>query len=528
MLPTWTRLAWVIPAAFLLVFLAWPLAHLLGQVIRPASWTVLFDGRLWTITALSLVQALLSAALAVVVGLPVANVVTRYRFRGRAFVQALVTVPFVLPTVVVALAVRSLFGTALGSGLWVVVLAHAYVNIAVVVRLVGARWAQHDPRFEAVARTMGAGPWRAFTTVTWPMIRSSVVTSAAIVFVFCFTSLGIVLLLGDSTTRTLESHLLRQASLLLDFPAAAVTALLQLVVVTVVLLVAARSTTPTERLATAPLRPMPTRRPARLAVIAVAALTTLIVLAPIAALLYASLTSSDGITVTHWLSLGSIDAGTTRIGSPVAALATSLGYAALTAVVAALIGGLAAIAALAHRTGRAVALAATLPLGVSAATLGLGTLLAFGRPPIDLRATGLLIPMAHALVAVPLVVAVAGPALRASDGRLLAVAQSLGASTRRAFWTAYGPVLRTVMIAAGGLAAAVSLGEFGAAAFLTRAGSPTVPVQIVRLLGRPGEQSLGTAAALAVLLVAVTLVLVLSVDRMGRRVTAPASGGVTT
>jgi thiamine transport system permease protein len=162
-----------------------------------------------------------------------------------------------------------------------------------------------------------------------------------------------------------------------------------------------------------------------------------------------------------------------------------------------------------------VALVAMVPLGVSSATLGLGTLLAFGRPPFDLRSTGLLIPIAHALVAVPLVVAVVAPALRSTDGRTLAVASSLGARPTRAFLTAYGPVLRVVMLASAGLAGAVSLGEFGAASFLTRAGAPTVPVQIVRLLSRPGEQSFGVAAALAVVLVVVTLAVVLLIDRAG-------------
>jgi thiamine transport system permease protein len=155
------------------------------------------------------------------------------------------------------------------------------------------------------------------------------------------------------------------------------------------------------------------------------------------------------------------------------------------------------------------------PLGVSSATLGLGTLLAFGRPPLDLRSTGLLIPITHALVAVPLVVAVIAPALRGTDARTVAVAASLGAKPSRAFLTTYGPVLRVVMLASAGLAGAVSLGEFGAASFLTRAGAPTVPVQIVRLLSRPGEQSYGVAAALAVVLVALTLAMVLLVDRLG-------------
>jgi thiamine transport system permease protein len=163
-----------------------------------------------------------------------------------------------------------------------------------------------------------------------------------------------------------------------------------------------------------------------------------------------------------------------------------------------------------------MALVAMAPLGVSAATLGLGTLLAFGRPPFDLRGTGLLVPMTHALVAVPLVVAVAAPALRAADPRRVLVAATLGAAPTRAFWAAYGPVLKVVSLGAAGLAAAVSLGEFGAASFLARAGTPTVPIQIARLLSRPGEQSYGVAAALAVVLVALTLSLTLVIDRAGR------------
>jgi thiamine transport system permease protein len=241
-----------------------------------------------------------------------------------------------------------------------------------------------------------------------------------------------------------------------------------------------------------------------------------VVLAPVLALVAASVRAHGGWSLAWWQTVGSVDAGTTRIGSPLSALATSLGFALVTAAVAAVVGGLAALAVVAPGRTRVVALLAMIPLGVSSATLGLGTLLAFGRPPVDLRGTGLLVPIAHALVAVPLVVAVVAPALRGTDARTVAVAASLGAGPTRAFLTAYGPVLRVVMVASAGLAGAVSLGEFGAASFLTRTGAPTVPVQIVRLLSRPGEQSVGVAAALAVLLVLLTLALVLLVDRLGR------------
>lgn len=518
--PTWLRWSWVIPAAFLAVFLLYPLTVLAVTVTSSTSGGLLIAltaPSLWQVAGLAALQATASTLLALFVGLPLANVVSRYRFRGRALAQALVTVPFVLPTVVVGLAFRSLFGTGLPQGFWLVVIAHAYVNLAVVARIVGAQWAQHSGDYENVARTLGATRWRAFVDVTLPSLRSAIVASAAIVFVFSFTSLGIVLLLGDATTRTLESQILRQTSVILDFPGAAATAIVQLLVVTLVLLLgaAAARRSPARRSAPLDLRPMPTSISGRIAVRATVTLGALIVLAPVVALVLASLRGARGWTLGWWTSLGSIDAGTTRLGPPLDAIGVSVAYALTTAVVAAVVGGLAALTAVSSGRARIVALVAIIPLGVSAATIGLGTLLAFGRPPFDLRASGLLIPIAHALVAVPLVVAVAAPGLRSTDTRLAAVAATLGARPTRAFWTAYGTVIRVVMLASAALAGAVSLGEFGAAAFLGRATDPTVPVQIVRLLGRPGEQSLGVAAALAVVLVAVTLILVLIVDRWG-------------
>jgi thiamine transport system permease protein len=471
------------------------------------------------VLGLAVVQALVSTVVALAVGLPMANVVSRYAVRGRAFAQALVTVPFVLPTVVVALAFRSLLGSGVPQGFALVVLAHAYVNLAVVVRIVGAQWAQHDPDVENVARTLGASRWRAFVDVTLPSLRPAIASSAAVVFVFSFTSLGIVLLLGDASTRTLEMQILRQTSVLLDFPGAAAAALVQLVLVSLVLMAGALAgrRSPTRALRPVGLRPMPASRSGRLGVIATMATIVLVVTAPVAALVGASLRTAGGWTLQWWHGVGSVDAGTTRIGSPLAALATSLSFALLTAAIAAIVGGLAAMAVVAPTRMRIISILALVPLGVSAATLGLGILLAFGRPPLDLRATGLLVPLAHSLVAVPLVVAVVAPALRSTDARRMAVASTLGARPTRAFLTAYGPVLRVVMLASAALAGAVSLGEFGAASFLARAASPTVPVQIVRLLGRPGEQSTGVAAVLAVLLVAMTLALVLTVDRLGSR-----------
>jgi len=150
----------------------------------------------------------------------------------------------------------------------------------------------------------------------------------------------------------------------------------------------------------------------------------------------------------------------------------------------------------------------TLPLGISAVSIGLGLLLLSIGGPLDLRDWWLLVPLGQALVAMPIVVRVVLPVLRSIDPRLRDVAASLGARPIRVWLTVDGPLALRAAAVAGALSAAVSLGEFGATAFLARADTPTVPVQIVRLLSRPGEANLGQAAVLSVILVIVTATVV--------------------
>lgn len=462
-----------------------------------------FDSNTFRVAGLASAQALVSTLVTLLIGLPVTAAVARYHFRGQALASALVTVPFVLPTVVVALAIRSLLGASGPTGIGVVIAAHAFVNIAVIVRIVGAQWRQLDPRMALIAQSLGASPTRTFLTSTLPALAPALALAAGIVFVYSFSSLGLVLLLGEGTVRTLETQIVRQSSVLLDFPAAAAAAALQAVVVTAALVIAARIGRRRDRGAPRPLQPLPARGAGRFVVVG-ATVACVVVLAPVIALVIASF---------GWWGALFDDLAYARVGPPLGALGRSVAFAAATALIAAVIGGCAAIAMLGGRIGRFIGLLAVIPLGISSATLGLGTLLAYGRGSFDLRGTGLLIPLSHALIAVPLVIAIAAPALRTADRRSLAVAQSLGATPSRAFWTAYGPVLRIVCAGGAALAAAVSLGELGAASLLSRAGEPTVPLQIARLLSRPGDASVGVAAALSVVLVVLVLVIVLAVDR---------------
>jgi len=155
-----------------------------------------------------------------------------------------------------------------------------------------------------------------------------------------------------------------------------------------------------------------------------------------------------------------------------------------------------------------------LPLGTSAVTVGLGMLLAFGRPPLDLRNTGLLIVLAQALVAIPFVVRVLAPALSGFDRRYLDAAAVLGRSPVRALAGVAVPLLLPAVVVAAGFAFAVTIGEFGATVFLASPADPTLPVAISRLLARPGEVTVAAAYAASAVLMLITAAVVVGMDRV--------------
>jgi len=154
------------------------------------------------------------------------------------------------------------------------------------------------------------------------------------------------------------------------------------------------------------------------------------------------------------------------------------------------------------------------PLGVSAVTVGFGFLVTLDRPPLDLRTSPVLIPIAQALVALPLVVRTLVPVLRGIDDRQRQAAATLGARPWQVLLSVDLPVVWRPFLAAVGLAMAVSLGEFGATSFLARPDRPTLPVLIYHLIGRPGADNLGMALAASVVLAVVTVTVMGVVERL--------------
>ena len=533
--PVAAMLGWALaaaaPLAFVAVFFAYPVLTVvadglssLGDVLGRSA----IRGVLW----FTVWQAVASTALTLAVGIPAAAALARLRPRTRRIVRAVITVPFVLPTVVVAGAFEAVFdrfgldgGTlSLHHTVWAILLAHVFFNYAVVVRTVGSWWAGLDGRNADAAALLGATPVRAFRYVTWPLLRPAVAASAAVTFLFSFTSFGVILILGGPARATVETEIYRYAITRLDFATAASLALCQLVAVAALVAVAGVAERRRAVARRSPGRAAPRRRRGLIAVNAAVALALLGV--PIVTLVERAFATGGGYGVANFAALA--DRVQMLPTTALAALQHSLGFAALATVIATAVGALASFVVVGGRAHvaaptstswlrRLFDVGLTLPLGVSAVTVGLGMLLALDTPPLEFRTAWWIIPVAHALVGMPFVVRTLVPTLRSIDDRLREAASVLGAGPLRTRREVDVPIASRAVAVGAAFAFAVSLGEFGATAFLPRRPDTlTAPLALFRLLGTPGATLQGQAMALAVVLMAATAASVLVIEGLRR------------
>ena len=202
------------------------------------------------------------------------------------------------------------------------------------------------------------------------------------------------------------------------------------------------------------------------------------------------------------------------VGNPSAAIRNSLLFAVSAMAIASIVGLMASTVVTRRRgtLSRWFDTLLMLPLGTSAVTIGFGFIVALDWP-IDLRASVWLVPVAHALVAIPFVVRSTVPTLRAVPEDLRDSASVLGASPSRVWLAVDLPIVARAAAVGAAFSFVVSLGEFGATSFVARPNTVTIPTMIFRLLGRPGEMSFGMAMALAVLLAVLVSGVVLWIDR---------------
>ncbi len=543
----------ILSLAFLLLFYFYPLASILTLSFAP-------DGRL-DLSALekliqtpyylrtlwfTIWQALVSTLLTVGLALPGAYVFARYEFPGKSLVQALTTIPFVLPTIVVAMAFSALLGPRglvnttlvkllgldrpplnLQHTLAIILLAHVFYNYTLVVRIVSTYWANLDPRLPEAARMLGANRWRAFRQVTLPLLAPAIGAAALLVFIFCFTSFGVILILGGPRFATLEVEIYRQTINYFNLPLAATLSVFQIIftfaLMTVYTRLQARTALPQELRSRRSTQRRPQTGRERLFVGANVGLMLALLVTPLGALAARSFAAERGLTLDFYRSLFYNPRESAFYVPPGAAALNSLGFALATMALSVILG-LMAVSALTQRKEtrflgkigflrRFLDPIFMLPLGTSAVTLGLGYIVALDEPPLDLRASPVLVVLAHTLVALPFVVRSVLPALQSINPRLREAAALLGAPPRRVWREIDLPIVARAALVGAVFAFTISMGEFGATSLIARPERPTLPVAIYRYLGRPGALNYGQAMAMATVLMLMCAVGFLAIER---------------
>ncbi len=551
---SWLRpvLPWLGVSIFLGLFFFYPLARILWLGLNPvalktldlASLFLAFHSLLFTFY-----QAALSTLLTLVLGLPAAFLFARYVFRGKSLLRTLTAIPFMLPTVVVAAGFNALLGPrgwvnlglmdlfhlqiapiSIVGTLGVILLAHVFYNATIVIRLVGNALSHLDPRLEQAARTLGAAPQQVLGRVTIPLLSPSILAASVLVFIFDFTSFGVILLLGGPGFSTLEVEIYRQTTQMFNLPLAGLLALIQLLCTLAFSILYSRiarssAVTSTPRAAETNLREARTIRQ-KLFVGGMVLLLLALFLLPLVSLPLRSLTRLEadlgqrgqvqyGITADYYSELFINRQDSLFYVPPFEAIGNSLGYAALTVAFSLALGfPVASSLTRPRRLERLLDPFLLLPLGASAVTLGLGFIVTFNRPPLLLVTSPLLVPLAHTLIALPFVIRSLQPALASVPDRLRQAAASLGASPRRVWFAVDWPIVARATLSAAVFAFTISLGEFGASSLVVRPEYPTLPIAIARFLSQPGGMNYGQAMAMATVLMVVCGIGILLIERI--------------
>jgi len=524
------RLLLLLPLAFLGIFYFYPLAAIFQTSFAGGNGFVeLFTDPYYArVLAFTIIQAALSTLLTLITALPAAYIFARHAFRGANLLRALTTIPFLMPTIVVATAFSALFGPRgsvnlalmqlfqldsppiqILNTLWIILLAHTFYNFTIVLRIVGGFWANLDPQIENAARVLGANRARTFWHITLPLIAPAIVAAALLVFIFNFTSFGVVLILGGPRLATLEVEIYRQTVNLFNLPLAAALSMAQLVCTFALMVVYTRLQANLAQ----PLRWRPPEiirrklQTAREKIFAWGYLAAMLIflMTPLLAVVAASFENGIG----YYTELFINRRGSITFVPPIDAVRNSLVFAALTILFAVSLGLIAAYAiAGKSRSAKILDPVFMLPLGTSAVTLGFGFIISLG----DLRTSVLLVPIAHALVAFPFVVRSLLPIVRSIQPRLREAARLLGASPARVWREIDLPIITRAILVGAVFAFTVSIGEFGATALVARPDMPTIPMAIYRFLGQPGLVNFGQALALSTILMLVSAIAIVAME----------------
>ncbi|MBF0203289.1 MAG: iron ABC transporter permease [Desulfamplus sp.] len=547
----------IIPVIFLGIFYFYPLSGIFirsffehssygeGNFSMLSLLKIFQSSRMAGIIWFTFWQAFVSTILTLIAALPCAWVMGTFDFRCKKLVMTLATLPFVLPTIVVASAFQVLASTIKNidwifsfiqpeHSITMILFAHLFYNFSVVLRITSAFWSSLGKEMKEAASMLGANGIQVFFKITLPLLKPAILASSMLVFIFCFSSFGVILILGGPSFSTLEVEIYRQAAHMFNLPVASCLSLFQILctfammwVYTLLQKKTALFIPESEKFS---LRKPDTMIEKSSVFLCVAFIFFLCVM-PISALVINSLYYKGSLSLIFYRELFLNSSGSIFYISPVDAISNSLTFALSTLAIALVVGGCAAYLIRKYTDEKSLIKNAVhqsqgkysifqysklfkklleplfmLPLATSAVTLGFGMIITLDKPPLDFRTSVFLIPIVHTLVAFPFVVRAVLPALRAIPTSLKEAASIMGASPFKVWLHIELPIIARGLSIGAVFAFTVSLGEFGATLFAARPEFTTMPVTIYRFLGQPGIMNYGQAMAMSSILMLVTAI----------------------
>lgn len=297
-------------------------------------------------------QALFSTLASLLLGLPGAYILATYSFRGKKLIKTLATIPFVLPSILVVLGFVIFFGNngSLNTVLMkvfaleepplkilysygAIILAHTFFNFPIIMSIVSTAWEELDTNLEAAATTLGSSKNKVFRTITFPRLLPAIVTSATLVFLFCFNSFAIILVLGGGPQfTTLEVEIYRQVRMMGNPSGASALAIASMLINGILFLVYSMSQRKLTISESTNPRVFEIRRPSPITkffIILYTFFTTLFLLGPIASVLIRSFSktisrsAAPTLSFTWYRQLLGLEASSSHMSSGLSALINS-------------------------------------------------------------------------------------------------------------------------------------------------------------------------------------------------------------
>ena len=526
------------PLIILLLFFIFPVLAIFRYISPAVFIENLGDSYIHSVIGFTFLQAAVSTVAAVLLGLPGAWIMSHVKFRGKRIVSSITTVPFVLPSILVVLGFVLCFGNSgiLNTALMrvtgsetpplrllysfkAIILAHAFYNFPIPLRLAATAWRQIGKNRIEAAEILGAGRLRIFFTVILPALTPAVIASASLVFIFCFMSFAVILVLGGGPEySTLEVEIYRLARVGLDLDAAASLALAGAILTTLFtwayIRLQKKATPPAGNWS--PVEPVSFGKLSaveRILSLLYLAVILMLIIGPLAAVIARSFQQRSGWAGNPVFSFAQYGILLTDTGI-LSSVFRSAGIA-FAATLIALPAGFAAAYSVVRRRLKHASLTETffmMPMGVSAVVIGLGYYSILSILPEGLQNQGLLIIFAHSVIALPFVVRTLTGGLRSVKPALLEASATLGAGFFRTLVRIELPLLKGSLVSAAAFAFCISAGEINAVLILSDGSTATMPIVIYRLIS---SYRFFTACALGTVLMIVCGVAFYLIDRYG-------------